>query len=356
MAHCEYCGDEIGYLPFKCKYCGSIYCKKHRLPENHRCTFELKHTPVVPTPLRQPEQQYQEVKRSRRASDLEKLRGVQPVGRQRRATDFRNPKEFKKYLERERKYREKAQRIVKRSLSGRPQGIGMGRSAGEAPATTFIMFMVIICSIAAVIFSYALVPYYVTLSLYGLSQFPMYIWTIFTAPFISYSSDMFGLLFLFILIFFFYNMARSVEIRYGSKFIIGLFMFCAGLTGLFYVLIRLLLVLAGLPINSFFVIIATEGGYIFQWDVVGLASGAILGLIAFIVFFDLNREMMLLCYFIPVKMKGKTLLVILILFAVLPGLMYVIVYQNFIFFALYLPDLGGILGAYIIYKMKIQRR
>jgi len=317
----------------------------------------LKHTPVVPTPSRQVERQYQGVKGSRRASDLQKIRGVQPVGRQRRASDFTDPKDFKKYLERERKYRERAQKIVRRSLSGRPRGMGgMGGSTGEAPATTFLMLMVVICSIAAVVFSYASVPFYVTLSLYGLSQFPMYIWTIFTAPFISYSDDMFGLLFLFILIFFFYNMARSVEMRYGSKFLIGLFMFCAGMTGVFYVSIRLLLVFAGLPLD-FIVIIGSSGGTaFFVWDVVGLASGAILGLISFIVFFDLNREMMLFCYFVPVKMKGKTLLLILILFAVLPGLFYVIAYQNLIFFALYVPDLGGILGAYIIYRMKIQRR
>lgn len=36
MPYCQYCGKEI-YLPFRCKYCGGIFCSEHRLPENHEC-------------------------------------------------------------------------------------------------------------------------------------------------------------------------------------------------------------------------------------------------------------------------------------------------------------------------------
>ncbi len=45
MTFCEHCGEKIPFLPFKCKYCGGAYCKEHRLPENHQCTFELKQVP-----------------------------------------------------------------------------------------------------------------------------------------------------------------------------------------------------------------------------------------------------------------------------------------------------------------------
>ena len=24
-------------MPYKCRYCGGVYCSDHRLPENHRC-------------------------------------------------------------------------------------------------------------------------------------------------------------------------------------------------------------------------------------------------------------------------------------------------------------------------------
>jgi len=39
MVDCDFqdCDELIAYLPFKCKYCGGTFCKKHRLPENHDC-------------------------------------------------------------------------------------------------------------------------------------------------------------------------------------------------------------------------------------------------------------------------------------------------------------------------------
>ncbi|MEM0226099.1 MAG: AN1-type zinc finger domain-containing protein [Thermofilaceae archaeon] len=37
MAKCDYCGAEIEGLPFKCKYCGGVFCVHHHLPEEHDC-------------------------------------------------------------------------------------------------------------------------------------------------------------------------------------------------------------------------------------------------------------------------------------------------------------------------------
>jgi hypothetical protein len=37
MTSCDYCGKDID-LPFKCKFCGGIFCSSHRLPEAHECT------------------------------------------------------------------------------------------------------------------------------------------------------------------------------------------------------------------------------------------------------------------------------------------------------------------------------
>lgn len=33
---CSTCGESIT-LPFKCKFCGGLFCSEHRLPENHKC-------------------------------------------------------------------------------------------------------------------------------------------------------------------------------------------------------------------------------------------------------------------------------------------------------------------------------
>jgi len=37
MDKCEQCGEEV-LLPFRCSYCQSYFCLKHRLPESHSCS------------------------------------------------------------------------------------------------------------------------------------------------------------------------------------------------------------------------------------------------------------------------------------------------------------------------------
>ncbi len=54
---CEKCGIDVD-LPFKCSYCGGVFCVEHRLPEGHQCSeywrVKIPHQPVVtePTPPR----------------------------------------------------------------------------------------------------------------------------------------------------------------------------------------------------------------------------------------------------------------------------------------------------------------
>ena len=36
MAKCDFCGREVAY-PYRCRYCGGLFCEDHRLPPNHRC-------------------------------------------------------------------------------------------------------------------------------------------------------------------------------------------------------------------------------------------------------------------------------------------------------------------------------
>jgi len=37
VVKCDYCGREIEGLPYRCKYCGGVYCVWHHLPEEHEC-------------------------------------------------------------------------------------------------------------------------------------------------------------------------------------------------------------------------------------------------------------------------------------------------------------------------------
>lgn len=311
MPFCEHCGNEIGYLPFKCRYCGGTMCNKHRLPENHECTFELKHTPIVPITSRESRPMYQDVT----------VKRATPGG-----YDRRREKEVKKYLKQQ-------ARQSRQSMRGFQSGMtGMGETKG----TNYIVILIVIFSIAAIF----LAPF-LTLSLFGLSH--LFLWTIFTSLFVSYSGpELFGLFFLFILILFLYNIAKNIEQRFGTKFLIRLYVFCAAFTGLFYVLIRILL--------SFYYPINIDNAVY-----VGLATGSMLGLISFMVYFNPNREMMMFCFFIPVKMKGKVLLVILILFRVIPGLFFGLIVSP-LYFALYFPDLGGILASYLVFYSKFKHR
>jgi len=33
---CADCGKKV-VMPYKCKFCGNVFCDDHRLPENHKC-------------------------------------------------------------------------------------------------------------------------------------------------------------------------------------------------------------------------------------------------------------------------------------------------------------------------------
>ncbi len=310
MTFCEHCGEKIGYLPFKCKYCGGTYCKKHRLPENHDCSFELKHVPVVPTTTRDARPRYQDATSER---DYE----------------YKMEKQRRRYLKQRERQMKRAARGMDSSLPG----------TGQAKGTNIIIIMIVIFSITTTILAIFGLSHLIAFSLWGVLN--LFLWTIITALFISYSASLFGLFFLLILIMFLYNIAKNIEIRFGTKFLIGLYIFCAAFTALFYILIRLLLG----PIYPIGIIIIP----------VGLATGAIIGLISFIVYFNPNREMMMFCYFVPLKMKGKTLLIVLILFRLIPKLLFGYFYGP-IQYCYYFPDLGGMIGAYIVFRSKYKSR
>ncbi|MFW9771485.1 MAG: AN1-type zinc finger domain-containing protein [Candidatus Thorarchaeota archaeon] len=42
MIKCYFCKAIIQNIPYRCKYCGLLFCNKHRIPENHSCLFDLK--------------------------------------------------------------------------------------------------------------------------------------------------------------------------------------------------------------------------------------------------------------------------------------------------------------------------
>lgn len=313
MTYCEFCGGQISYLPFTCKYCGGTFCKKHRLPENHDCSFELKHVPVIPTTPREKRRRYQDIVVEKPPS---------------RAYAERESKARKKYLKREERQIERELRSYKRQRKIKSQDQG-----------TKILFLLIILFSITSLFFYE-IPEYIYFSLYGLLKEYMY-HTFLTGLFVS-SGGFFELFFLFIMIFILYFMVRNIERSFGTGFLIKLYVTCCLFTALFYILLRV----------SFIPAYNLEDRYAIY---IGLAWGGILGLLSFSIFPIMNRKITALMYFIPIRMKGRAFLLMIVIFRLIPALLFS-VNPDYgpIYILFYLPELGGILGAYIVYKHKFR--
>lgn len=310
MPYCEYCGEEIGYLPFKCKYCGSTHCKKHRLPENHQCSFELKHVPIV---------QVSESKGSS-GSQTEPVKTPQPKTRRSRQT-----KDFERYIERqERQEKEESKHFKSRSY-GRPSFKG----------TKILLITILILTILGMIF-----PLFFRFSLHMLLYEYMF-HTVITSLFIAPTdfTGLFGIINLFffgIMMFFTYFISRSLEYIKGTKFLFQLYIISACFSLLVYLVLRVLFDFI-YPIQ-FRVILA------------GFVYGGIFGLMAYSIFPVKDQSLTALVYFIPMRMKGRSFLIVIILLRVLPGLLFALLYLDPLPLIIYIPDIGGILGAFIMYK------
>jgi hypothetical protein len=51
---------KIENLPYRCTFCGMIFCKEHRLPENHNCPFDLRKSTNLEELMSKPQVLYQD--------------------------------------------------------------------------------------------------------------------------------------------------------------------------------------------------------------------------------------------------------------------------------------------------------
>jgi len=307
MSLCKFCGEEIGYLPFRCKYCGKQFCKKHRLPENHQCTFELKHIPLVP--------------KTSTGGDplLIKPKKIKSKSKQQKQLNNYLKRQDGNYLPR-----------VKRSNNW---------SANFRGTKTLLIF-ILVFSIVASFFAANNLQLFIYFSLRGLINYYAF-QTILTSLFIteinifSYYAFI-DIFFLAIMLFFTYLLSRSIEIRFGSSFLFKLFMISSFFSLLLFILLRFTLI----GVFPIFLVAIPMG---FAW-------GGILGLISYSIFPVMNQEITALMMIIPVRLKGRTLLIIIILLRIFP-----VIFSPFSFIV-YLPDLGGIIGAYVVYRYQMRSR
>ncbi len=232
-------------------------------------------------------------------------------------------------MKRQEKQRERTLRSYQQSFEKHSQYQG----------TKCLFIMIIIFSIIGLVFAYNDIPEYIYLSLYGLvNKFAYY--TFFTSLFVS-SGDVISLFFLFIMLFILYFMARNIEISLGTKFLIKLYIVCCLFTALFYILLRISLI-SVYPLDFIYPLY------------IGLAWGGILGLLSYSLFPIMNKKITAFMYFLPVRMNGRSFLLIIIILRLFPVLLFAWYDPAYIVF--YLPELGGILGAYIVYKYQFPMR
>ena len=324
MAYCEFCGEQIGYLPFTCKYCGGTFCTKHRLPENHECTFELKHVPLVPTAQN-------EAHGRRQDAVLKKPSSREYVDQ--------GSKVIRKYIKRQEKQSKKSLKQAKRHTRVTPNFQG----------TKLILILIIGLSVTATISEAFGIGEYLLLSLNAIvSRFTFH--TVITSLFIDRMDPFnpfffFTLLLTFFMLYFTYIISKIIEMTNGTKFLVKLFLFSGSFSVLFYFILRLALI----PIRPIY------DPFSLFLDRVGLAWGGIFGLMSFSIFPSMNRNLTGMITFIPMRLKGKSLLLILVLFRVIPGLLYGFTTDP-LAFLFYFPEIGGILGSYIVYKYRIFKR
>jgi hypothetical protein len=310
MTFCEHCGEKIDFLPFKCKYCGGSYCNEHRLPEYHECTFELAHVQEASSDKKEPKLK---VKLSKK--------GVVNV---------------KKYIKRQEKQKKKTIRLYRDYSTKKTEFQGI----------KIILLLIVIFSITAVIFRAYGIDEYISLSLNGVVlkfTYHTFITSLFIYPIDPFDTlFFFSIIFIALMFYFAYIMGKLIERMFGQKFLFKLFLFSGFISILFYLLLRLALI-AIIPIVN-----------IFWIDAVGLAWGGIFGLFTFTIFPAMNQKLTSYLALIPVRMSGKSFLFIIILFRLIPGVFYGLAASP-IYFLLYLPELGGIFGSYLVYKYNLFR-
>jgi len=247
----------------------------------------------------------------------------------------KGPKVLRKYLRRQDKQRKKTLKIYGKSE----------KTTTKYNYTKILFAVIILTSIIALFFDSYGISQYIYLSLNKvLFEFTYH--TFFTSLFISFSSSsvyysamssVINLFFLFFMLFFLYFMARSIEFSYGASFLIKLYIISGLFSALFYILLRLSL-LVYLPLDSSPVY-------------VGLAWGGIYGLISYIIFPMMRREVRA---FIPMRMSGRSFLIMIVSIRLIFGLLYA--FLSLVYLLFYLPELGGILGSYLVYKYNFVKK
>ena len=176
---------------------------------------------------------------------------------------------------------------------------------------------------------------FISLSLLGVIF--QYYWTFFTSLLVVTLIRPEEILFLLVSLLFMFKVIRDLEKKTNIKLVYTVFCFSGLFSGALYLLISFLLVF--IPPYGFMGLISFS---------VGLGGAGFLGLTAYSVFSDPNLVWNLHTYGIPIKLKGKNLLLVLIALRLIP-----LLFTGFLgifSFLSYCSELFGVLAAFIYFK------
>lgn len=327
VVKCDYCSDEVDYLPFRCRYCGKSYCKKHRIPENHECSFEFRNDPYKMKSREEP-------KPSKIYADY--------------------PAESQPRQEPNRRARVRMPRIRDRTNRTRPQVTSLLGMQAKPYGTYGLMIATAVVFAFTVLLAFFDLDNLVYLSISDFIGNYNY-WTFFTSIFTpinqigDYSSGIrvidgfelfIALLYLFIKLFMLFFVGRMVESRWGWKTLIKIYILSGVFASVGILLVQLLFSWG--PISSFYPGISAMQ-YQSSW-------GATMGLITFIALIFPQQQVTMYLYFIPIRVKMKNLMWILIGINLVYAIFRIFLTKN-IYFVQDLGSIAGVLGGLIIYRV-----
>jgi len=303
MSRCYHCGEEDRNC-YYCQDCEKYYCYLHKEPRIHECSI-VKEEPLIT-------QQFNILHRQGQTSQF-------TVNDQRGRTDgcytwyHPDTNVSEETLVQENKPETKLKEI-KGTLG-----------------------LIVLISLFSLIAMHPIIRACTNLSAYGLLK--GYYWTLFTSFFVITIENGAALLTFFIGIFFIFKIAGDIEKTSGMKFFLLLYGFCGIFSSIIYLIFRFLI--------SFSIPLFMLEMYSFS---VGVSWASFLGVITYKVFLNPEGEWNLFISILPIKLKGKSLLLILIVLRLFSGIFYG--YIHVLTLLMYCFELFGILAGYFVFLYK----
>ncbi|MBN2155064.1 MAG: rhomboid family intramembrane serine protease [Candidatus Lokiarchaeota archaeon] len=306
MVKCDYCNEDIDYLPFTCRYCGKSYCKIHRIPENHECSFEFKNDPF-------------------------KIKALERSKPSKIYSDY--PAESYPKVVAEKRVRSRPPRIKNRS---HPQVTSLLGMQSKPYGTYGLMIANAVFYIIAYVLAFNNLSDYIYLSISDYIGNISY-WTFLTSMFIPNYPSILGFFWLLLELLMLFLVGRMIEARWGWKTLLKIYILSGLLTSA-----GILIIQWG---SSLILPSIAETQFYSSW-------GAYMGLVSFIALLFPQQQVTMFLYFIPIRVKMKNLIWIFVGISALFGIINLIAIiagiNNGFSFPQHFGSIVGVLGGLII--------